>query len=125
MNNQTLYAAILAMVAVVAAGCSQETIDSAANDAQKNAKIVAREAHRAEQKLRPDLKKLGLGARVTAAIQANQNLPHTIRVDAGTGGVFLRGTVKTEEQKALAGRIARDTLSSEYTVQNDLKVTGS
>ncbi len=107
---------------LLAAGCSQETIDSVSKDTARNAKIVVREANRAEKKARPTLSKLNLGARVTAALQANQNLPRSIRVDASETGVFLRGKVKTDEQKTLAERIARDTLDKKYSVQNDLKV---
>ncbi len=103
-------------------GCSQETIESVGKDTARNAQVVAREAKRAEKKARPALNKLNLGARVTAAVQANQKLPRTIRVDASETGVFLRGKVKTEEQKSLAERIARDTLDEKYTVKNDLKI---
>ena len=105
------------------AGCSQETLDSASRDVKKDAAIVDRETQRAERKARPQLQKLGLGARVTAALKANQNLPGTIRVDAGEDGVFLRGKVKTEAQKNLAGRIARDTLAADKSVTNDLEVS--
>jgi hypothetical protein len=121
---QTGVLKIVVCVGILAAlsGCSQETIENVSKDTARNAKIVVREAKRAEKKAQPTLKKLNLGARVTAAIQANQKLPRTIRVDASETGVFLRGTVKTEEQKAHAERIARDTLDEKYTVQNDLKV---
>lgn len=114
----------LLTVGILITGCSQQTIDSASKDLSHDAAIVKREADRAAKKAKPDLQKLNLGARVTAALHANQNLPHTIRVDASETGVFLRGSVKTEEQKKLAERIARDTLSEKYTVQNDLKVSG-
>ncbi len=108
---------LLAPCALLAlAGCSQQTIDSASKDVAHDAAIVKREAG-------PNLRKLGLGARVTAALRANQNLPATIRVDASEAGVFLRGSVKTSEQKKLAERIARETLSGKYAVQNDLKVS--
>jgi osmotically-inducible protein OsmY len=103
-------------------GCSQETLESAGKDTARNAEAVAREAQRAEKKVRPTLKKADLGLRVTTAIKANQKLPRSIRVDASETGVFLRGNVKTEEQKELAERIARDTLDEKYTVQNDLKI---
>ena len=106
-------------------GCSQETLKSAASDAQKNVVIVNREAQRAERKARPQLNKLAVGARVTAALKANQNLPATIRVDADEDGVKLRGSVRTAAEKSLAERIARDTLKSDKTVQNDLEVKGS
>ncbi|MES2462586.1 MAG: BON domain-containing protein [Armatimonadota bacterium] len=103
-------------------GCSQETIESVGKDTARNAEAVAKEARRAEKKVAPTLKKADLGLRVTTAIKANQKLPRSIRVDASETSVFLRGNVKNEEQKALAERIARDTLDEKYTVQNDLKI---
>lgn len=120
-------AAMAACVAAFAAGahlagCSQETVESASKDVSQNVKIVDREVKRAERKARPQLDKLKLGGRVTTALRANQNLPTSIRVDAGEAGVKLRGVVKTEEQRELAGRIARDTLKDEYEITNDLKV---
>lgn len=103
-------------------GCSQETLENVSKDTARNAQVVVREAKRTEKNARPALNKLNLGVRVTAAIHANQKLPRTIRVDASETGVFLRGTVKTAEQKAHAERIARDTLDEKYTVKNDLKI---
>lgn len=110
------------MLLAAAAGCSQQTIESASSDIRGNAEVVKREAQRAERKARPQLSKAALGARVTTALRANENLPSTIRVDADENGVKLRGTVRSEREKSLAGRIARDTLSEDKTVQNDLKV---
>lgn len=112
----------LALLGSALCGCSPETVQSARRDAERNAEIVGREAKRAERKARPQLNALQLGGKVTAALLANDNLPKTIRVDADERGVKLRGTVKTEAQKALAGRIARDTLKADKTVTNELKV---
>jgi osmotically-inducible protein OsmY len=121
-NN--LYLKMLVGLSILAAvsGCSQETIESVGKDTARNAEAVAKEAQRAEKKVRPTLKKADLGFRVTTAIKANQKLPRSIRVDASETGVFLRGKVKSEEQKELAERIARDTLDEKFTVQNDLKI---
>jgi osmotically-inducible protein OsmY len=120
--NFLLKALVGLSVLVLVSGCSQETLESAGKDTARNAEAVAREAQRAEKKVRPTLKKADLGLRVTTAIKANQKLPRSIRVDASETGVFLRGNVKSEEQKELAERIARDTLDEKYTVQNDLKI---
>ena len=108
----------------LSAGCSQSTINGAEHDTQHNAAVVQHAADQAVKDAKPQLDKLGLGARVTAAIQANANLPKTIRVDAGDGGVKLRGKVQTAKQKALAGRIAADTLPAGKSVENDLTVEG-
>jgi hypothetical protein len=99
----------------------------------RNTEIVEREANRVEKKVRPavteakrqvkpGLQKLDLGGRATAALRLNRNLPSTIRVDADPDGIRLRGSVRTEEEKALAERIARDTLPKEATLRNELKV---
>jgi osmotically-inducible protein OsmY len=105
-------------------GCSQQTIDSAATDAKHDAGVVAHAADQAADEARPKLTELGLGARVTTALEANQNLPKSIHVNSSTTGVYLRGTVHTAQQKDLAGHIAKETLSGHYTVENDLVVDG-
>jgi Putative phospholipid-binding domain. len=110
-------AALLCVGALASTGCSQQTLESAQEDAERNIQTVRREA-------KPALKKLDNGGRVTAAIQANKQLPSTIRVDADTDGVKLRGTVKTAQQKDMAEQIARDTLGPDLKVVNDLKVSG-
>ncbi len=108
------------------AGCSQQTINSADKDTQHNIAVVNKQVDRIAKKAKPQLKKLDLGARVTTAIAANQNLAGTdIRVDADTNGVSLRGTVKTAAQKTLAGQVARDTLGPGKTVTNALSVQGT
>jgi osmotically-inducible protein OsmY len=114
----------LGTLSIALCGCSQQTIESAREDAARNVKVVQREAKSAERKARPQLKKAQLGLRVTAALAANEKLPKTIHVDADENGVKLRGTVDTRAQKDLAGRIARDTLKEDKTVLNEIKVKG-
>lgn len=123
-NGRTGAFFALTGIGLVTLGCSQQTIESATRDTARNAQIVARETERAKKKLDPQLKQLGIGARVTAALKANENLPLSIRVDADPDaqGVKLRGTVKNDEQKKLAERVARETLGEDKRVQNDLKV---
>ena len=121
-NENGTRIAVFALLGIALCGCSPETVQSARRDAERNAGIVGREAKRAERKARPQLSALQMGAKVTAALLANDNLPKTIRVDADERGVKLRGTVKTGAQRALAGRIARDTLKADKTVANELKV---
>lgn len=131
MQRFTLISFSLAILAL--AGCSPETISSASKDAERNAAVAQREGQKVERKLRPvvaeakkqvkpSLQKLDLGGRATAALKLNRELPSTIRVDADTNGIRLRGTVHSEEQKALAERIARDTLPQNATLKNELEV---
>jgi osmotically-inducible protein OsmY len=146
MKRQGIRFLLGALAALLAAGCSQETIESAKQDIDRNTETVEREAKRIERQAKPvieaakpvvkpvaeavgraadrKLDQAKIGGRVLAALRVNANLPKTIRVDADADGegVKLRGTVKTEEQKRLAERIARDTLGKDKSVQNDLKV---
>lgn len=98
-------------VALTIAGCSQQTLDSAKQDTQRNINNA-----------KPQIAKLELGSRVTAAL-ASANV-HGVRVDADTNGVSLHGTVNSAAQKARAGRIARDTLGPDKTIKNDIQVNG-
>ncbi len=113
MKHTSALTAISALLGLALAlpGCSQQTLDSAKQDMQRN--ITA---------AKPQLAKLELGSRVTAALQSAD--VHGVRVDAGTNGVSLHGTVNSAAQKARAGRIARDTLGSGKAVQNDIQVSG-
>ncbi len=123
----------LLLVTVCLTGCSPETVANVKSDTERNVAIAEREGSKVEKKLRPaiteakkqvapSLKKLDLGARATAALKLNRNLPTTIRVDADTNGIRLRGAVRTKDEKALAERIARDTLPEGATLKNDLEI---
>ena len=112
MKRTSIFVVVPALLGLTlaSAGCSQQTIDSAKQDTQRN--ITA---------ARPQLAKLELGSRVTAALQSAD--VHGVRVDADTNGVSLHGTVSSAAQKARAGRIARDTLGPDKTVKNDIQVS--
>ena len=125
MRRRLLKAVLYYPCALLLASCSQQTINSANNDANHDAAAVHQAVSNAAQQAKPKLDAAGLGLRVTTAIAANQNLPHnSIRVDATSTGVRLRGTVKTEQQKQLAGRVATDTLGANKSVDNELTVAG-
>jgi len=114
---------IVAMISLLwAAGCSQQTIDNANKDASHDINVAGQKLKQLGDEAKPQLDKLDLGARVTAALNANANLPHTIRVDADTTGVRLRGTVNDAHQKALAGKVAQQTLPAGKVVKNELTV---
>ena len=119
MVKLSYFLALLAPLFVLA-GCSQQTLDSAKHDAGQDAAIVNRETQRAAKNAQPQMAKLRLGTRVTAALQSADI--HSIRVDADTNGVSLHGTVDTASQKARAGRIAQDTLGPEKNVDNQIHV---
>jgi len=110
MKDYRLPTLALMLTGLALSGCSQQTLDSAKQDTQRN--ITA---------AKPQLAKLELGSRVTAAL-ASANV-HGVRVDADTNGVSLHGTVNSAAQKARAGRIARDTLGPDKTVKNEIAVS--
>ena len=118
------YSFVISMVAagVILSGCSQQSVQSTSNDISNGLQTANTEAKKVGQDVAPSLKKLDLGTRVTTALRANANLPDTIRVDASTTGVRLKGTVKTAEQKTLAGKVAKSTLPSGKSVDNELTV---
>jgi osmotically-inducible protein OsmY len=122
-HTPTLAASALLGLAAALTGCSQQTLDSAKNDAQRNAAVVNQQAQQAERQARPQLDKLKLQSRVTAALAA-ANLPTTIHVRADADGVYLRGMVDSAGNKKRAGQIARDTLGPDKTVHNQLQVSG-
>ena len=103
-------------------GCSQQSVQSTSNDISSGLQTANNAAIKASKDVAPSLKKLDLGARVTAALRANANLPDTIRVDASTTGVRLKGTVGTNAQKALAGNVAKSTLPAGKSVDNELTI---
>ena len=124
MKKPSLAILALAVLAAALAGCSQQTLNSAQQDAQRNAAVVNRQAQQAEEQARPQVDKLKLQTRVTAALTA-ANLSPAVHVRADAEGVYLRGTVNTAADKARAGQIARDTLGPDKKVHNQLEVNGS
>ena len=104
-----------------ASGCSQQTLSSAQQDARRNAAVLNQQAQQAEKQTRPQMDRLKLQARVTAALTA-ANLSPAVHVRADAGGVYLRGTVNSAADKARAGQIARDTLGPDKKVHNQLQV---
>ncbi len=122
MRTQPTLALILAFFGFAAAsGCSQQTLSSARHDAQHNAAVVNQQARLAERQTRPQVDKLKLQGRVTAALTA-ANLSPAVHDRADAEGVYLRGTVNTAADKARAGQIARDTLGPDKKVHNQLEI---
>ena len=117
--------AVLAFFGLTAAlsGCSQQTLNSAQHDAQHNAAVLNQQARLAERQARPQVDRLKLQTRVTAALTA-ASLSPAVHVRADAEGVYLRGTVSSAADKARAGQIARDTLGPDKKVHNQLVVSG-
>ena len=125
MRHQPMhtYLPVFLGLSAILTGCSQQTLSSAGSDARHDAAVVSRETQRAGKNARPQMDKLSLQTRVTAALTA-ANLPTTIHVRADAEGVYLRGTVGSASDKARAGQIARDTLGPDKKVHNQLLISG-
>lgn len=128
------YVIPVSIAALLLGGCSHQDSQTASNDLSHGVATVSQEATkigaqagpvltRLNRQAQPQLTKLNLGLRVTAALRANSNLPDTIRVDADTDGVKLRGSVKNHHQKALASEVAKTTLPPGMKVTNQLAIT--
>jgi len=120
---------LAAVMLVITCGCSQQSVNSANKDVQHDVSTVSTDAQKGmatvSKDVKPKAQELDLGARVTTALDANANLPQTIRVDASPTGVRLKGTVTSAKQKHLAGEIAKQTLPQGDTVTNDLTVAAA
>jgi hypothetical protein len=114
------------LCAFVVSGCSHQQTQAADAGFQHGVAVANQKVDQEVKESKPKLSALELGARVTTALQVNQNLPHdSIRVDASPTGVRLRGTVTTKRQKLLATQVAKDTLGPGKTVDDELTVKGS
>jgi len=102
-------------------GCSQQTLNSARNDASHDVAVVNQKATQAARDAKPQMDKFDMQTRVNTALAAAK-LPTTIHVRADAKGVYLRGTVNRREDKARAGQIAQDTLGPGKAVHNQLQV---
>lgn len=111
-------AAIITLFAVC--GCSQQTINSAGHDATNDIQKLNQAANKAAAEAKPQLQKVDLGTRVTAALQAADI--QNVRVDAGVKSVTLVGHVKDQKTAQRALSIAKNTLESTATVKSRLTV---
>jgi hypothetical protein len=126
MKKVSLAAMTLLALGVFAGGCTQQQQNSASTDLDHTVAVANQAVVKAADDAKPKLAALDLGARVTTALAANQNIPvGEVRVDANPNGVRLRGTVDTAREKHLAAQIAKDTLGPGKSVANDLAVKGS
>ena len=118
MNHTQTMMLTAGSLAALLAGCSQQTINSANQDANHDVAVVSQAAQKAVKDAQPDARKAAIGARVTAALEAADL--HGIRVDAAPDGVTLVGHVGSPADKQRALQIARDTLGAGKTVHSRL-----
>lgn len=111
--------AALAGAALALAGCSQQQKVEAGNAAQKAQTQIEQAANEAKH----DLTDGGITVRVKGAMTTSDKLDTSaINVDTKDKIVHIRGAVPDANQKALAERIAKDTVGHDVKVVNELAV---
>ena len=110
---------LIFLLALPLAGCSRQERADAGDKAE-------RAAEQAEHALKDAGKSLSDGSitmKVKSAMSVSDKLNSSdIDVDTKNKVVHLRGTVADENQRALAERIAVDTVGADVKVMNELKV---
>jgi hypothetical protein len=112
-------AVVLALLSVALAGCSREQRVEAGHRAQQAGQKIRETAATAQKGLSDG----AITAKVKSAMSLSDKLDtSTIDVDTKDRVVHLRGTARDGTQKALAERIASDTVASDTKVVSELAV---
>ncbi len=112
MRNQLM---ILIATAALAPGCSQAERKDMANKADKG-------MQQAGQAMDEGMS----STRIKSALMASKKLnASNINVDTAQKTVFLRGSVKTKEQKKLAQDLTHNMMDPDQKLVNELKVTAN
>jgi osmotically-inducible protein OsmY len=112
----------IGFVMLALAGCSPQQKE-AANKAAQRAKTEAQKTLGSAEKALSDS---SITLKVKTAMAASDKLKTSgINVDTKNRVVYLRGTVVSEDQKALAERIAKDTVGTNVRVVDQLQVHAS
>jgi osmotically-inducible protein OsmY len=116
---RTIIGAGLCALVIGLGGCSPQQQAEAGNQAERAKKDVQRAAADAGAKLTD----AGITAKVKTAMTASSKLNTTgINVDTVNKVVTINGAVADQNQKQLAERIAKDTVSTDVQVVNKLQV---
>ncbi len=112
MKTQVL---ILLTSAVLAVGCSQTERNDMANQADQGMR-------QAGQTMDEGMNT----ARIKSALLASKKLDASdINVDTSAKTVFLRGSVKTEEQKKIANDLTNTMIEPDQKLVNELKIAAN
>lgn len=137
--SKSLFTTLLASGILIAglAGCTPEgrqqydsAGDSAGQTAERTGDAIQTDADRTGDAVRRETSDTGQAAdqaqtstSVKSALLLATDIGATdINVDTVGNTVYLRGRVATQEQKDRAEKLAKDTVDSSYTIQNELTV---
>lgn len=114
--------AAMALVTVLG-GCSAQTQQQVEDASKAVVSDVKDEAEKAVDATKEAAAAAEITGKVKAALVASSNIDSTgINVDTVGSTVSLKGTVPSEEQKATAEEIAKNTAPPEATIQNELTI---
>lgn len=112
--------AALTCAALALAGCSQQQKVEAGNASKR----AENQIQQATATAKHDLTDGTITLKVKSAMNASDKLnTSAVNVDTKDKVVHLRGAVADSDQKALAERIAKDTVGQDVTVANELAVS--
>jgi len=112
-------AAALAFVALALFGCNKQE----QADAKDKAEHVGKQVEQAAKTAGSKIEEGGVTLKVKSAMSLSNKLNTSgINVDTIDKVVHLRGTVTDENQRALAERIAKDTVGKDIQVVNELQI---
>ena len=112
-------AALAILLALSLAGCSKQERADAGNTADR----AVKDAGHALKNAGATLSDAGVTAKVKSAMSVSDKLDSSdVDVDTQNKVVYIRGKVADENQRALAERIAHDTVGNDIKIVNELKV---
>lgn len=115
--------AMLLMAGALAAGCSQAERNEAASKADQEIRQAGQTAQKEMNKAGKAMDEGMSTTRIKSALMASKKIDASnINVDTEQKTVFLRGSVKTEEQKKLARELANTMIDKDQKVVDQLKI---
>lgn len=116
----------LLATAVLAVGCSQAERNDMAYKADENMKQAGQTAKQELTKAGQAMDEGVNSTRIKSALLASKKLDASyINVDTSQKTIFLRGSVKTEEQKKLANDLTNNMIGPDQKLVNELKIAAN
>lgn len=123
MKNQLM---ILLTAATLAVGCSQAERNDMANKADQGVQQAGQTAKKEMKKAGEAMDEGMSSTRIKSALLASKKLDASnINVDTAQKTVYLRGSVKTAEQKKLANDLTNNMMDSDQKLVNELKIAAN
>lgn len=123
MKNQLM---IVLAAATLAMGCSQAERNDMATKADQGMQQAGQTAKKEMKKAGQAMDEGMSTTRIKSALLASKKLDAShINVDTAQNTVFLRGSVKTEDQKKLANDLTNTMIEPDQKLVNELKIAAN